>query len=92
MNGPDYEKIYDYFRNVQVTPSPQDLAPIEPIRRVRDTVTMGKPLEPWGPTRFHKTLALHIHRATRPASHSFRAANYGIMEDEESAKKWDFEA
>jgi hypothetical protein len=55
----------------------------------RDTVTMGVPLTPWGHTRFHKTLALHIHDAMRPAGHSYRAANYGVMDNEDDAKAWD---
>lgn len=64
---------------------------VETIRRnvPSQSVTLNRPLEPWGYTRFHKVLALHIHRATRPAKHSFRAANYGIVEDEDTARKWD---
>lgn len=87
MSAADYEKIYDYFRNVQDTPSPQDLAPFEPIRRVKDTVTMGRPLEPWGHTRFHKFLAIHMHNATRLAGD-----NDGLVDDVETAQKWDLAA
>lgn len=57
----------------------------------RGTVTMNKPLEPWPLNAFHKTLAVHIHNATRPAKHSHLAANYGIMDNEQDARRWDFE-
>lgn len=54
-------------------------------------VTLNKPLEPWPLNAFHKTLATHIHNATRPAKHSHLAANYGIMDNEQDARRWDFE-
>lgn len=50
----------------------------------RDTVTMNKPLEPWGHTRFHKFLAIHMHNATRLAGD-----NDGLVDDVETAQKWD---
>ena len=64
---------------------------VETIKRhtARDTVTMNRPLEPWGHTRFHKALALHIHQATRPAGHGSEMANFGIMDSEADARMWD---
>lgn len=55
----------------------------------KDQVTMFKALEPWPLTAFHKTLAIHVHQATRPARHSHLAANYGIMDTEQDARRWD---
>ena len=48
------------------------------------TVTMNRPLEPWGHTRFHKFLAIHMHNATRLAGD-----NDGLADDVETAQKWD---
>lgn len=50
----------------------------------RGTVTMNKPLEPWGHTAFHKFLAIHIHNATRLAGDTD-----GIVDDVLVAQKWD---
>jgi hypothetical protein len=83
----DYQRVYDTFRNVATEPSREDLAPIKQVKR--DTVTMNRPLTPWGHTRFHKTLALHIHDTTRPAGHGDEYPNYGIMDNEVDAKAWD---
>ena len=59
---------------------------VETIKRhtSRDTVTMNTPLEPWGHTRFHKFLAIHMHNATRLAGD-----NGGLVDDVETAQKWD---
>src|SRR3546814_14257548 len=55
----------------------------------RAAVTMNRPLQPWGPTRFHKALAMHIHQATRPAGHGHQAANFGMLETEKEARGWE---
>ena len=59
---------------------------VETIKRhtARDTVTMNRPLEQWGHTRFHKFLAIHMHNATRLAGD-----NDGLTDDVETAQKWD---
>ncbi len=57
------------------------------------SVTMGKPLEPWPhAVSFHRTLALHIHTATRLAYHSRFDKIYGIAETEEDAMRFDMPA
>ena len=63
---------------------------VETIKRhTARTVTMNTPLEPWGHTRFHKALALHIHRATRASGHGSEMPNFGVMDSETDARMWD---
>jgi len=51
----------------------------------RDHVTMNRPLEPWPATiSFHRTLAFHLHAATRVARN-----NNGIAETEDDAMRFD---
>lgn len=87
MTDPDLDKVVETIkRNVPVVVDSETFT-----RHANQGVTMGKPLEPWPVTAFHKTLATHIHNATRPAKHSHLAANYGIMDNEQDARRWDFE-
>ena len=51
----------------------------------RDHVTMNQPLKTWAATiSFHRTLAFHIHGATRVARN-----NNGIAETEDDAMRFD---
>lgn len=55
----------------------------------QEKVTMNRPLEPWHAGRFAKALSMHIHQATRTAGHGHESENFGIMDTETNAKRWD---
>lgn len=94
MTDPDYDKIVETLKGAGLTgdePASDTVAMDKLKRYQHGQVTMNRPVQYKPMGAFAKTLALHIHQATRPAKHSHLAANYGIMDNEQDARRWDFE-